>query len=101
RPLGHDHLHADASVLKQTNYLRCLIRRDAAADSESDFHSRFPAYLMMNRRFQIEDFRLSRLGGTVRLHLRIVKINGFLGFSSQILVLSSQTERRRTFVPPI
>ena len=36
--LGHDDLHPDAAVLQQANNFRRLIGRDAAADSERNFH---------------------------------------------------------------
>ena len=38
RALGHDDLHADAAVLQQADNFRRLVGRNAATDSERNFH---------------------------------------------------------------
>ena len=38
RPLGHDDLHPDAAVLQQAHNFGRLVGRNAAADSERNFH---------------------------------------------------------------
>ena len=36
--VGHDDLHANATVLQQTQHFRCFVRRDSAGDAEGDLH---------------------------------------------------------------